>query len=342
MKMNSFHITKVSFLALTFLFALSLQSFAEDAAGKGKVVSVGEKQEDSVLVSVNGQPVTLLDVLMETNAAEVRLAGMYSGERLYSEVEKLRRQVVEEIIIRKLVYEEYKRRPFPIDRQYIDRLTDQLAVTMGGGTRLGLEKKARQMGISLDILRDKLKEKIAVDVLIMDACDRPVFITPREVYEYYKNNPKDWTEPKKYSLALLLIAKKGNKSADDPVKVCEKLKKEIAQIKKSEDFASLVRTYSDAPGAEQGGNMGDVDEDKLRPEFSAVLNKAVVGDMPGPIETPEGYYFIRVEKIVPEKKIPYEKVSEKIRGHLENAERIKIRRSYGERLKAGAVIKYYF
>lgn len=342
MKKNSFHILKVSFLALTFLFALSLQSFAEETSGKGKVASVGEKQEDSVLVSVNGQPVTLLDVLMETSAAEVRLANMYSGERLYSEVEKLRRQVVEEIIIRKLVYEEYKRRPFPIERQYIDRLTDQLAVTMGGGTRLGLEKKARQMGISLDILRDKLKEKIAVDVLIMDACDRPVFITPREVYEYYKNNPRDWTEPRKYSLALLLIAKKGNKSADDPVKVCEKLKKEIAQIKESSDFASLVRTYSDAPGAEQGGNMGDVDEDKLRPEFSAVLQKAAIGDMPGPVETPEGYYFIRVENITAEKKIPYENVAEKIRLHLENAERIKIRRSYGERLKAGAVIKYYF
>ena len=122
----------------------------------------------------------------------------------------------------------------------------------------------------------------------------------------------------------------------------EKLKKEIAQIKKSEDFASLVRTYSDAPGAEQGGNVGDVDEDKLRPEFSAVLQKAAIGDMPGPVETPEGYYFIRVENITAEKKIPYENVAEKIRQHLENAERIKIRRSYGERLKAGAVIKYYF
>ena len=327
---------------ILFLAVFSLCCAAADNFAKSKAFAAGEKQVDSVLVSVNGQGITLLDVLMETSASEVRLANMYSGERLYSEVEKLRKQVVEEIIIRKLVFEEYKRRPFPIERQYIDRLMDQLAVTMGAGSRLGLEKKARQMGISLDVLRDKLKEKIAVDVLIMDACDRPVFITPKEVYEYYKNNRKEWTEPKKFSLALLLISKKSGKSSDDPLKVCEKLKKEIALVKKSEDFASLVRIYSDAPGADNGGNMGEVDEDKLRPEFSAVLKNASVGDMPGPVETPEGYYFIRVEKILPEKNVPYEKVSEKIRVYLEETERVKIRRAYGERLKSGAVIKYYF
>ena len=39
---------------------------------------------DSVLVSVNGEPITLLDVILETSGRERELAGTYSGERLLS------------------------------------------------------------------------------------------------------------------------------------------------------------------------------------------------------------------------------------------------------------------
>lgn len=322
--------------------SLPLWSAESVPAGEKKASAVKEIQQDSVLVSVNGQPITLLDVLMETSSAEVRLANMYSGERLYSETEKLRKQVVEDIIIRKLVYEEYKRRPFPIERQYIDRLMDRLAETMGAGTRLGLEKKARQMGISLDVLRDKVKEKIAVDVLIMDACDRPVFVTPKEVYEFYKKNPENWTDPKKYALELLLVSKNSSRSKENASEVCKKIKQQLSSLKEKDDFRSLIRNYSDAPDAERGGSTGYVEENKLRPEFAPVLKKGKEGDILGPVETLEGYYFIRIVSILAEKKIPFEEVSEKIRMFLEETRRAKVRKEYGERLKAGSVIKYYF
>ena len=307
-----------------------------------KKSEVRDLRVDSVLVSVNGQGITLLDVLLETSGEEIRLANMYSGERLYSETEKLRRKVIEEIIVRKLVYEEYKRHPFPIERQHVDRYMDVLASSMGNGSRLGLEKKARSLGTNLDELRDKIREKIAVDVLMSEFCFRPAFVTPKEVYEYYRNNPKNWTEPEKLSLDLLLIAKKGGRSKDKPEVVCGRIRKEISAIKTESDFRNLVQAYSDAPGAEQGGNTGFVEKDKLRPEFAPVLKDAKTGEIKGPVETLEGYYFIRVGEILPEKKVPFEQASEKIRLLLEAQRREKAQQKYAEQLKAGAVIRYYY
>lgn len=304
--------------------------------------TVRDMRVDSVLVSVNGQGITLLDVLLETSNEEVRLANMYSGERLYSETEKLRKKVVEEIIIRKLVFEEYKRRPFPIERQHIDRYMDILASTMGNGSRLGLEKKARSLGTNLHELRDKIREKIAVDVLMHEYCDRPIYVTPKAVYEYYKNNPANWIEPKKYTLSLLLVSKNGTRSNLPAAEVCAKIKKELANVKTDEDFILLVKNYSDAPGAGQNGIAGAVEENKLRPEFSQLLKKSKKGDILGAVETLEGYYFIRVISIEVEKKVPFEAVSEKIRLLLEETQRAKVRKEYGEQLKAGSVIKYYF
>lgn len=335
------------FLFLIFIFFFSAAIFPSycgeesgmERAGRQKV---RDMRIDSVLVSVNGQGITLLDVLLETSSEEIRLANMYSGERLYSETEKLRRKVIEEIIIRKLVFEEYKRRPFPIPKQHIDRYMDILAFSMGNGTRLGLEKKARSLGTSLDALRDKIREKIAVDVLLHEFCDRPIYVTPKEVYEHYKNNPATWTEPEKYFLDLLLVAKNNSRSTGTPREVCEKIIKELAGVKKAEDFRLLMRAYSDAPGAEKAVSAFMVEKDKLRPEFAPLLKKGKAGSILGPVETLEGFYFIRVNEIIAEKKIPFEEVSEKIRLLLEEAQRKKVRSEYAAQLKAGAVIKYYY
>ncbi|MBR2365060.1 MAG: peptidylprolyl isomerase [Lentisphaeria bacterium] len=330
------------FISILFFCFFFFSAAAVWGTGKGNRNVVRDLRVDSVLVSVNGQGITLLDVLLETSNEEIRLANMYSGERLYSETEKLRRKVVEEIIVRKLVYEEYKRQPFPIARQHVDHYMDLLASSMGNGTRLGLERKARSLGTNLDELRDKIREKIAVDVLLHQYCDRPIYVTPKEVFEQYKNKPENWTEPKKYSLELLLVSKNGGRTAGKPLEICAKIRKELDGMKNRNDFQRLVRAYSDAPGAENGGSTGLVEEGKLRPEFAPVLKKMKVGEINGPVETLEGYYFIRVADLLPEKKVPFEKASEKIRSLLEEAQRKKVRSEYAEQLKAGAVIKYYY
>lgn len=342
--MSWIRVSRFSFTLLLFLFSFALLTFSVPlySAEKSKRASVKDMRVDSLLVSVNGQGITLLDVLLETSNEEIRLANMYSGERLYSETEKLRKKVIEEIIIRKLVFEEYKRRPFPIDRQHIDRYMDILASTMGNGSRLDLERKARSLGTNLEELREKIREKIAVDVLLHEYCYKPIYVTPKEVFEHYKNNPRDWTEPKKYTLELLLIAKKGNRTQIKPLEACAKITDELGTMKDKSDFSKLVRAYSDAPGAENGANTVMVEEHKLRPEFAPVLKKSKAGDIKGPVETLEGYYFIRVDSILPEKKVPFEKASEKIRFLLEELQRNKVRSEYAKQLKAGAVIKYYY
>ena len=79
---------------------------------------------DSVVVSVNGEPITLLDVILETGSRERELAGIFSGQRLSNETLELRMETIDQIVFRKLVYEKYKANPFDIPRQEIENLLD--------------------------------------------------------------------------------------------------------------------------------------------------------------------------------------------------------------------------
>ncbi|OQA86844.1 MAG: putative parvulin-type peptidyl-prolyl cis-trans isomerase precursor [Lentisphaerae bacterium ADurb.Bin242] len=300
-----------------------------------------ETRVDSVLASVNGEPITLLDVMLESGREEMRLASLFSGARLYTEIAKLRKNVIEEIITRKLVYAQYTARPFPIENQYIETIIDMLAITMGGGTRDGLVKKAKELGTTMNELRQKAKEKIAVDVLLSEYCDRPIFTTPKDVYDYYVSNPKEWTTPTRYELELLQIARNGGRSGPDPKIACQKLSEQMAKADKAL-FYQLVKANSDAPNSDNGGNVGQIDEDKLRPEFAPVVKKLKPGMIAGPVETPEGFYFIRLAATFPEEKIPFEKASEEIRKRLDLKAKSELRKAYSEKIKKQALIRYYF
>ena len=315
---------------------LSLACLCGSAAGElGK-----ETRVDSVLASVNGEPITLLDVMLETSREELRLASLYSGARLYSEIAKLRKEAIEEIIVRKLIYAKYKEKPFPIDNQYIEDMMDHLAMTMAGGSRDALVKQAEAMGTTMKELKEKAKEKIAVDALLGDACERPIYITPKEVYDYYEKNGKEWTTPARYTIGLLLISRSGGRSGPDPKVACKKLAEQLKKADR-ELFTRLVRANSDAANAENGGLVEAVEADKLRPEFSPSVRKMKPGEIAGPLETPEGFYFLRLEKIQPEEKIPFEKASGEIRKRLEDKEKAERRKLYGEQLKKQALIRYF-
>lgn len=300
-----------------------------------------ETRVDSVLASVNGEPVTLLDVMLESSREELRLSSLYSGARLYSEISQLRKKITEDIIIRKLIYAKYLEKPFNIDNQYIERMLDHLAVTMGGGSRETLIKKAESFGTSLAELKEKAKEKIAVDILLSETCDRPVFITPKEVYDYYTQNRSEWITPASYTLELLLVGRTGGRSGPDPKVACKKLALQLKKANKAL-FAQLTKANSDAPNAEHGGQVGSVDADKLRPEFAATVLKMKPGDIAGPLETPEGFYFIRLDSIRKEQAIPYEKAASQIQKRLENIQKEQLRKAYGEKLKKQALIRYFF
>ncbi len=296
-----------------------------------------ESKVDSVIATVNGEPITLLDVILESGQDEARLAAMFTGERLYAETAKIRKAMVDNLVIRKLIYEKYKAKPFEIQKQHIEDMVDTLALSMGDGTRAGLERKARSYGSNMDEIREKARERIAVDVLLMQNCDRRVFITPREVYEAYQKHPEKWTKPATIDLQLILI-RRGTGNPEVPAA-------NIASMLRNADeriFSRIAVENSEGPNASKGGHVGKIEMNKLRPEFLTVLKTAAENEIKGPVETPEGFYFIRVNGISKEEKLPFDKVSKEIHDSLRRAALEKKRNEYKTQLLSEAVVRYFF
>ena len=297
---------------------------------------------DSVLVSVNGEPVTLLDVILETGSREKELAGIYSGERLLSETRKLRMETVEQIVFRKLIYEKYKAEPFDISRQDIENLLDEFVRTSGAESRAALEKSLLPAGITPERLREQAKERIAVDVLLMRDCDHHVDVTPKEVYEDYKAHPEKWTVPEKISLQLLQINVTAGSAGGDPKAAVNAIRKELDEDSSQKNFTRLVLEKSDGATASTGGVVESAELARLRPEFTEALKGKKAGDVVGPIEAPEAFFFLRVVGTEPARLIPFSQANREVREALLKEKIANKRREYSEQVRQHAVIRYFF
>ena len=330
------------FSLIVFFFCYrSIYAASADILPSVQLKNLSDKtQIDSVLVSVNGEPVTLLDVILETAGMERQLASHLTGERLMRETHRIRREAVEMIILHRLLYLEYLKKPFPIPPQEVESTIDRIAKDMGDGSRATLEAQLKLFGFSIEKLKIRTKKRIATETLLAYLCDRKVYITPKEVWDEYKAHPEKWSRPAKIELQLLQILHNSSKNPD-PGKAVSTISGKIKNCS-PEDFSNLIKEYSEGILAANNGMTGFMELNKLRPEFATVLKDKKTGDIVGPVKTPEAWYFIRIHTMQKSSKIPFAKISGSIHRDLqEKAWKIN-REQFAKSLRENAIIRYYF
>jgi parvulin-like peptidyl-prolyl isomerase len=100
--------------------------------------------------------------------------------------------------------------------------------------------------------------------------------------EYYEKNKERYKGPEMVKLSIIRL--KSEEEAKDIFK----------RVSEEEDFAELAKKYSQAPGAQNGGDLGFREKRGLRKEFADVAFSMKKGEIKGPIKTSDGYYIIKL------------------------------------------------
>jgi peptidyl-prolyl cis-trans isomerase SurA len=294
----------------------------------------------AILATVNGEPITLYDVLLETRRIEQQLASAETPADLPDAVRAVRRQAVNSLIDRRLLYAEFEARSYRVPEQMVEDLLDDMAADYAGGSRQDLAKRAIADGTTMDELRAKARERTAVDLFVNEICRRSVEVTPAEVLEQYRQNRDRYAEPGRISLQVLLLKHDG-KLAAHPADFPARLQEQLAKADETK-FAAFVKLYSEGPARDDDGRIGWLTEAELRPEFAAAVTDTPPGGIVGPIAVPEGICFLRVDRRIAPRTLSFEAVKAQIRVDMEKAESDRRYRETIDRLRAQAVIRTFF
>ena len=163
------------------LFLLIFTAFMVLIAGSGRV----SVEMNSVLASVNGQAVTLVDVLPLTRARELQAHSVYSGERLQRVVADYRKEVVNELIDNILIQNEFTRQKFALAEQDVEREIDRFAIRIGCRSREQLVKKLRKDGSSIEEVRLGIRKNMMVQLMLFRQIRIADPVTPKELYRLF-------------------------------------------------------------------------------------------------------------------------------------------------------------
>ncbi|HUD46632.1 MAG TPA: peptidylprolyl isomerase [Candidatus Baltobacteraceae bacterium] len=207
------------------------------------------------------------------------------------------------------------------------------------------DAQVKATGLTLDQMRNRaVEQQLCRQVLIRETTNG-ITVSDAEVKKFYDDNPSDFEMPERAHVAHILISTLDPLTQSplppDQKKEKEKLAGEIrSRAENGEDFAKLVKQYSDDPGSkDKGGEYTFARNHQMVPEFEAAAFSLKTNQISDLVETRYGYHIIKLIEMLPPSKEPFAEASTKIHDYLVAQQANKGLDVYLAKLKANADVK---
>jgi len=142
--------------------------------------------------------------------------------------------------------------------------------------------------------------------------ENKIQVSPDEIKRSYDLRKETFKIPRQIRVRNILI-KAGAQDSPDQLEAKKKKAEEILEkAKKTKDFASLAKQYSEAENTSKGGDLGWVQKGMLGEPIESILFSMKAGDLSGVLPGREGFFIFKIEEVKEEKQKPFEEVKGQI------------------------------
>lgn len=261
-----------------------------------------------VVATIDGEPVTLFE--LRTFADQMRQRAGAGGD-----VPADDRAMLDELVLEKLLHKQIQEQGVAATDQQIDAYI----MSIKERNKLDdaqLKQALAQQGLTWEAYRNQVRADIERAALINKEIRNKVNVSPEEIERYYKEHLDQYGMPEKAHVRLISVLLPSGASPEQKAALraeAEKVRKEAAGGK---DFAALAKEHSQGPGADQGGDLGEIERGKMQAEFEKAAFALKPGEVSDVIETESGYHILKVEQRSGEAHQPLAEVSGDIKEKL--------------------------
>jgi peptidyl-prolyl cis-trans isomerase SurA len=268
---------------------------------------------DGIVASVDGEPLTMHDLKVFSNAMGIKLPEDDSPEST-----QMKREALHGLIQSKLMDLEMQSFSEQIDDRAIDRYIEKIKqqnhvsddqfraeIQRNGMTWTEYRKQVKVQLEKMELLEHKVRQKIN--------------ITPDQVNAYYAAHKQEFTvKDEQFQLAQIMIAVPADATPAQRAAARKKADDVHKRAVAGEDFAALARQFSDDDSAAKGGELGTFAPDEILDQVKVAVAKLNAGQITEVVETSHGFHVVKVEAHQRPGVKPLDEISEEIRARLED------------------------
>jgi peptidyl-prolyl cis-trans isomerase C len=253
-------------------------------------------KDDSAVILVIGD-----DKLTEAELKE-KIEALPPQYKEYSQSEKGRQALIEEMSIRKILKQE---------------------AIKGGIEDTESYKK--------DL--ERVKEDLLVNHIVNQKIVEGVKLTDEELKAEYEKNKENFKIPEQVKAAHILINVSKEMTPAQKTDAKKRAEKILAQVT-PENFNEMAKKYSEGPTSESGGELGWFDKSSMVKEFADAAFTGVPEKIYGSVvETQFGYHIIFIEDKRKAGYLTFEEVKPSLENELLNKKRAEEYKTWIEKLK---------
>jgi len=273
-----------------------------------------EKQpSEGTIAVVNGLVITQEDFDREMIRVQRQFLNM--GKHLKdSQMPGIKKEVLENLINRELLYQETQRKGIKIDEATINEQVMTLKKRFPSEAEFkGALAKAN---FSEAAIKTQIARGLAIEQLIGTYVTKKATVSDQEIKAFYEKHPGLFKQPEQVRASHILI--KVDPQADE-VKRAEaqkKIKEIQEKLQKGEDFATLAKALSEGPSKAKGGDLGYFSRGRMVKSFEEAAFALRPNEVSDIVETKFGYHLIKVIEKKPESTTAFEDAKDKLGQYL--------------------------
>lgn len=206
--------------------------------------------------------------------------------------EVLEGQMLERLIMDRIQIQFARESGIRVDEVQVD----QTILRIAAGNKMTLQQFRQTLekdGIVYAKFRDDIREEMTIGRLREREVDSRLVISESEVDNYLSGqNAGGNTED--YRLAHILLRSPEGASPEQLQKLKQRAEQALARARQGADFAELTASFSDAPDALQGGDLGYRPLDRLPSLYAEAAAKLEKGGVSPVLRSSAGFHIIKL------------------------------------------------
>jgi peptidyl-prolyl cis-trans isomerase SurA len=205
----------------------------------------------------------------------------------------LRKQILERLISDTLQLQYAAQTGLKVDDNQLDKTIERIAEQNQMSLTEFAEALAKD-GVSMGKFRSDIRNEIIIARLREREVDSRVTVNESEIDNFLSNQASNNENQDEFEISHILIRTPEEGSTEDVQKAKAKVDDAIKALQAGTSFAKVSASFSDAPNALEGGNIGWKRGAQMPALFLDALKTMQVGDISTPLRSPSGFHVLKL------------------------------------------------